>query len=92
MRPRIGNFAVVAGTVLLAAFAGCLYSGRSHTQRSSSVVAYLYPNQANPLPPTSIPVLRLPLRVGIAFVPSDQGRSALSELQKNALLQRVADQ
>lgn len=92
MRLRIRHLAVIASAVALAALAGCLHSGRSRTQRSSSVVTYLYPNQTNPLPPTSIPVLRLPLRVGIAFVPSDQGRSALSELQKNALLQRVADQ
>jgi rhombotail lipoprotein len=63
-------------------------------------VAFLYPRQANPVPPTSIPVLRVPLRVGIAFVPTgtvnSQGTylgasgSDLSELQKSALLQRVA--
>jgi len=76
----------------LAAFlaGGCFSSGPRgprKTQRSSSVVAYLYPNQANPLPPTSIPVLRLPLRVGIAFVP---GVSDISEQQKTVLLARVA--
>lgn len=69
------------------------------TERSSSVVAFLYPDAKNPLAPTSIPVLRLPLRVGIAFVPAGgaNGRGGyyrspgdLSELQKNTLLQRVA--
>jgi rhombotail lipoprotein len=79
--------------------AGCFFHPRK-TQRSSSVVAFLYPRQANPVPPTSIPVLRVPLRVGIAFVPTgtvnSQGTylgasgSDLSELQKSALLQRVA--
>ncbi len=69
---------------------GCFSTrGPRKTERSSSVVAYLYPNQANPVPPTSIPVLRLPLRVGIAFVP---GASDISEQQKAALLNRVADE
>jgi rhombotail lipoprotein len=75
-------------TALLAG--GCFSAGSRgprKTERSSSVVAYLYPNQANPLPPTSIPVLRLPLRVGIAFVP---GVSDISEQQKTLLLARVA--
>lgn len=80
------------GSVLLFGTAGCFHmSGRQQTQRSSSVVAYLYPKQANPLPPTAIPVLRLPLRVGIAFVPSGAG-GEISALQKDALLQRVAAQ
>jgi rhombotail lipoprotein len=77
---------------------GCVgFGGRRRTDRSSSVVTFLYPNQANPLPPTGIPVLRLPLRVGIAFVPSGgtnphhyQSPSDMSEMAKNALLQRVA--
>ena len=63
------------------------------TSRSSSVVGYLYPNQNNPLPPTSIPVLRLPLRVGIAFVPaSNNEEQGISEMQKAVLMQRVADE
>ena len=67
---------------------GCFSTrGPRQTERSSSVVSYLYPDQANPLPPTSIPVLRLPLRVGIAFVP---GKSDISEQQKTVLLERVA--
>jgi rhombotail lipoprotein len=64
------------------------------TEASSSVVNYLYPKQVNPLPPTTIPVLRLPLRVGVAFVPSgavpNYGAAGISELQKSALLERVA--
>lgn len=66
---------------------GCMFS-HQRTQRSSSIVSFLYPKQSNPRPPTAIPVLRLPLRVGIAFVPSE-GRH-VSEMQKTALLQRVA--
>jgi rhombotail lipoprotein len=84
----------------LAALAGgCLLpESRRKTERSSSVVAYLYPNQSNPVPPKEIPVLRLPLRVGIAFVPSGLGRAGgsyrgpgdVSETQKTTVLQRVA--
>jgi len=78
---------------------GCFSTGARgprKTERSSSVVAYLYPDQANPLPPTSIPVLRLPLRVGIAFVPTGTGKhsyysdTGVSEQQKSLLLERVA--
>lgn len=99
-RLRLGAV-LVLGAALFAA-AGCasffgLSSHKSH--RSSSIVAYLYPGQNDPLPPTTIPVLRLPLRVGIAFVPSGDGAtgmytygSGLSEMQKRALMQRVADQ
>ena len=80
---------VLGGTILLVT-SGCFgWGGHSRqTQRSSSVVAFLYPNQSNPLPPVDIPVLRLPLRVGIAFVPSD--RNDISEMQRSVLLQRVA--
>src|SRR3954464_12913490 len=88
-----------SGVMLVLLGTGCFTGMNRKTERSSSVVAYLYPNQNNPLPPTSIPVLRVPLRVGIAFVPSGsangrggyyQPASDVSEVQKNALLQRVA--
>lgn len=80
----------VAGLAACLAFTGCLHTGRK-AERSSSVVAYLYPKESNPLPPTSIPTLRLPLRVGIAFVPGGGG-GGISELKKTELLQRVAAQ
>ena len=72
-----------------------MWGGQRKTERSSSVVNYLYPGEANPLPPTEVPVLRLPLRVGIAFVPSGNTRSyyqdaAITEVQKTALMERVA--
>ena len=72
---------------------GCalLFNSPQKTDRSSSVVNFLYPGEMNPLPPTDIPVLRLPLRVGIAFVPGEYGgRGGISEAQKVALLERVA--
>ena len=85
--------------VVTALLGGCALLGLSRkSERSSSVVGFLYPNQNDPLPPTSIPVLRLPLRVGIAFVPASGDSSnrgyyeqrGISEMQKTMLMQRVA--
>lgn len=58
---------------------------------SSSLVDFLYPNgQRPPARDETIPHLTLPLRVGIAFVPSrDPLTPGLSEAHKNALLGTV---
>lgn len=102
--PRPSSRALILcglASAILALLAGCFTGLHRKAERSSSVVAYLYPSQTNPLPPTGIPVLRVPLRVGIAFVPSGsanpqhgyyQPPSDVSETQKTALLQRVAAQ
>lgn len=99
--PLPRRFVFVAFVALVAVFAssGCteFYRNGQRSQSASSVVGFLYPGKDRPLPPTSIPVLRLPLRVGIAFVPpsNDHGygsRFGLSEVQKNLLMQRVADE
>lgn len=87
----------VTGLLLAGLLAGgCMgMFGNGRAERSSSVVAYLYPDKKNPLPPTTVPVLRLPLRVGIAFVPSanqNYGGPGISEMQKTMLMQRVADE
>ncbi len=88
-------FLALAAMLLLTAGCTGMWGGSRKTARSSSVVNYLYPGQANPLPPTEIPVLRLPLRVGIAFVPTGDGGNryqdaGISEVQKQALMERVA--
>ncbi|HEX2853262.1 MAG TPA: rhombotarget lipoprotein [Opitutaceae bacterium] len=95
-RRKLPGFILVLSAALLFS-AGCVsHRVRKKAERATSVVSYLYPDEANPLPPTSIPVLRLPLRVGVAFVPSSSGHldygagGPISELQKNALMQRVA--
>lgn len=102
MRPPLPcRFAFAAFLSLAVALllGGCtaFYHNGQRNQSASSVVGFLYPGKDRPLPPTSIPVLRLPLRVGIAFVPpsGDRGygsRFGLSEVQKNQLMQRVADE
>lgn len=61
---------IVLSMVLLASLAGCATGTSKH---ATSVVEYLYPNTTDPIVQPSIPVLRLPLRVGIAFVPGNGG-------------------
>lgn len=76
---------------LLSACAGW-YQNRHAT--TTSVVDYLYPNQTEPIAERGIPVLNLPMRVGIAFVPDKSGQQsavALTEGRKAELLQRVAE-
>ena len=88
----------VAGLGALLFFTGCAgaFHGPQKADRSSSVVSFLYPGEAMPLPPTDIPVLRLPLRVGIAFVPSGKGdrwvNTGVTEAQKTVLMQRIAQE
>lgn len=93
--PRLALLAVAAG--LSVALTGCVgfgLHGPRKTEKSSSIVDYLYPKQAEPLIAPAVPVLNLPLRVGIAFVPASGGRGFVEDFsaeQKTALLQRVAD-
>ena len=68
----------------------------------SSVMEYLYPNANNTFVEPSTPSLKLPLRVGIAFVPESRNRdftyswsyqskpNSLTEAKKSLLLNQVA--
>src|SRR5262245_53575552 len=58
---------------------------------SSSLVDYLYPKGEEPPPPsTTVPHLNLPVRVGLAFVPSNAVNvEGLSEAHKAELLGKV---
>jgi rhombotail lipoprotein len=62
---------LVPGIVLaLTVLAGCSYSRQLH--RRSNLMSYLYPDSAHaPQPSLDSVRLRLPLRIGIAFVPAD---------------------
>lgn len=87
-------------TVVLVACSGQQIRARS------SVVDYLYPNSSQTVIEPSTPTLRLPLKVGIAFVPeqpaTSRGRgtwalispgtvNALTPAKKTELLEKVAD-
>ncbi len=68
-------------------------SGGARQGVSSSLVDYLYPGGEQPPQfDGSVPELKLPLRVGLAFVPSNSGSTpGLSEAHKAELLSRVRD-
>lgn len=64
------------------------------TRQYASVVHYLYTNKTDPIDIPTIPVLSLPLRVGIAFVPEEHitpHTPSFPEKEKLALLQEISD-
>jgi len=87
--------------MLLAAVALCgceTFSVRSH-HRATSVIKFLYPRDAQHVEAPAIPVLSLPLKVGIAFVPTEYSAKGgyfpvsdftVNEGQKMALMKEVS--
>jgi rhombotail lipoprotein len=82
-----------AALLSLAACAG----GPAH--HATSIVSYLYPDRRDQVETVSIPELRLPLRVGVAFVPAEADsrngcyecrRAGFSETQRMTLMKEVA--
>lgn len=68
------------------------YGGETRQGVSSSLVDYLYPDgEEPPKPADTVPQLVVPMRVGLAFVPGNQGGDSpgLSEADKIALLEKV---
>jgi rhombotail lipoprotein len=93
MKPRILIYAL-----LLICLSGCssfwLGPGYEKTREgaSSSLVDYLYPDGEIPPPVTgSLPYLKLPVRVGIAFVPSMSSR-VISAAEKQELMEHAASE
>jgi rhombotail lipoprotein len=89
----------VLALLLVLCLTGCVGMwGRHRHHESSSVVQFLYPNKDLPFVQPQIPTLRLPLRVGIAFLPgSNSGnmyaiQANFSEQQKTDLLRKVSAQ
>lgn len=70
----------------------CIGSCRhAHAQNSTSLVAFLYPNGEAPVGEHTQPQLHLPLRVGLAFLPSQglESENALDAAHKEVLLEQV---
>ncbi len=66
-------------------------SGSRHQRSATSLVDFLYHDQKEQIITPSVPHLRLPLTVGVAFVPAGNGmRGEFSEAQKMHLMQRIA--
>jgi len=99
MKPKL--LSLLLGAALSLGLGGCVsWNDRSHHE-ASSVVQFLYPDKNMPFIQPQIPTLRLPLRVGVAFIPASMsdGRSGFhqiqanfTEQQKTELLRKVAGQ
>ena len=99
LRSRLLKASVLLGTGVLlnacTAWFDAFTPGVTRTGVSSSLVDYLYPE--GEIPPEveeRIPQLKLPLRVGLAFVPQPAGAAGdgPSEALKNEALQKVREQ
>ena len=95
MRPRTWLLLAVAAVSSAGCVAldhvMCMPNCRTQVHNSSSLVSYLYPDGAPPPANDSMPELRVPLRVGLAFLPPQGGSSVvqLDEAHKALLLERI---
>jgi rhombotail lipoprotein len=71
--------------------ARCYPNCRAEARASSSLVSFLYPSGDEPPAENSIPLLNLPVRVGLAFLPTKTGSAAagLEASHREALLERI---
>lgn len=91
MFTRIAKVAIVLSITVLSACSAMVGQVTHKSNATSSVIDFLYPKgqPATPLQET-IPNLQLPLRVGIAFVPSkSSGRDGFHQIDEAALLEKV---
>ena len=63
-------------------------NGARQTHNSSSLVEFLYPNGSTPPAENQIPELKVPLRVGLAFLPSPDGAGPTAA-DREALLEQI---
>ncbi len=70
---------------------GCAPHCKSQARNSSSLVGFLYPGNETPPPQDTIPELHVPLRVGLAFLPSQVGGTdaQLDPAHKEQILERI---
>lgn len=91
---KLKLFTVLVAAIMLIACTTAWHDLGGNSSRSgvsSSLVDYLYPRGEEPPPfDETVPQLNLPLRVGLAFVPSSKRNTeGLSEAHKLLLLSRV---
>jgi rhombotail lipoprotein len=81
---------VTAAALAMFMLAGCasLGYGWQRNERTTSLVDFLYPRGEPPAQP-SMPTLRLPLTVGVAFLPTRTGRDLLDGPRREAILQDI---
>ncbi len=70
---------------------GCALFGeyRERHVQSTSLVSFLYPKGKVPMKDKPNPVLNLPLRVGLAFIPDNRSQTTITLATKNELLENV---
>ncbi len=94
---RAGRTVVLAGvaalmlsgcTALNAFFWGMSDRPARQSHNSSSLVEFLYPDGRTPPRENQIPELRVPLRVGLAFLPTQSGAGPTA-VQRDELLERI---
>lgn len=91
MKKAMTGVAAVLAVLLLGGCVGMFSHGTWRHERSSSLVEYLYPGRTPPAQ-DEVPVLQLPLTVGIAFLPSVTGQAgALDEADKQRILQGIRE-
>ena len=87
MRPKTLTLISLAVAGMLCGCVGWHPEKRTH---ATSVMQFLYPKNSDHIDRPGVPVLRLPLRVGIAFVPaSSPNQLGLSEAKKAEMLNTV---
>ena len=69
----------------------CIPACHRHSQNSTSLVEFLYPDGSAPPAQDAQPQLHLPLRVGLAFLPSrgSEAENGLDAAHKEALLEEI---
>jgi rhombotail lipoprotein len=79
----------VCAVVLVLSVSACAELAYTHAGgSSSSLVEYLYPRNSRPPLQDTVPELRLPLRVGLAFLPA-RGVAPLDEAHQQQLMERI---
>jgi rhombotail lipoprotein len=93
VRTWIPLFLVVATAGALSGCAEllCTPNCRAHTHNASSLVDFLYPKGAIPPRQDAIPELHIPLRVGLAFLPSSEADATggLDAAHEEQLLEKI---
>jgi rhombotail lipoprotein len=76
---------------MLMGLSGCETYRHTHSQNSTSLVGFLYPTGEAPSATRTEPQLHLPLRVGLAFLPSRgmEAEQGLDAAHKEALLEQI---
>ena len=84
---------LICAVAMAAALSACTLT-HTQTRGSSSLVSFLYPVGGKPLPTeNAIPELRVPMRVGLAMLPSNSSydTAPLDPTLKQAFLERIRE-